>query len=182
MKRVLVLGVCALSLCACGGEGQEGPTFETSDAIYELGEHVDDHGNLVNVELIEDSGSSYLTPQSPSTAWIVDRAAAHAQERPLLLNQVTPLGLYVRRCKGNAWVNVNETLFAAQSDLLVSTYDGKYFVAHYFNNIQTNVFLDDEFECPTEEPSFATITVDGEEQEVQRVGKVEFAYVIEHRE
>jgi hypothetical protein len=182
MKSFLAAGVCALSLCACGGAETEGPTFETSDAVYELGEHVDENGDLVNIELIEDSASSYLTPQTPSTSWIVDRAVAHSQERPLLLGQVKPLGLYVKRCKGNAWVNASDTEFAPQSDLLQSTYEGEYLVAHFYGNIQTNVFLDDQFECPTDAPSFATVTIDGEEQDVQRVGKVEFAYVIEHRE
>jgi hypothetical protein len=171
-------------MCACGGgsESGEGLAFETADAIYELGEQHDAEGRRVIVELIEDSGASYLTPASPNTSWIVDHAVAHTQQRPLLLNEVEPLGLYVRKCKGGAWINTNTTSFAAQSDLLQSIFDGEYVLGHFYSNIQTNVLLDDEFECEPASPSTATVAIDGQEQDVQRVGEVEFAYVVAHRE
>jgi hypothetical protein len=184
MKKLLVSALCALSLSACGGgDGVgEGGSFETADAIYELGEQQDAEGRRVIIEVIEDTASSYLTPASPNSTWIVDRATAHTQQRPLLLNEVMPLGLYVRKCGTGAWVNANGTPFAAQSDLLQSTFDGEFVVSHFYENIQTNVLLDGDFECEAESPSFATVEIDGQEQDVQRVGKVEFAYVIQHRE
>jgi hypothetical protein len=196
----LASGFCALLLCACGTADEtgfmtdaqgtayeaphsEGPAeFKTDDTTYALGEQLDADGALVNIEVVYDAGASYLTPQSPNASWIVDRAAAHTQQRSLLLNDVAVRGLYVRDCATGDWVNTACTEFAAESELLQGVFDGDYLLGHFYGNILTNALLNSQFECETEPASFATVTVDGEAQQVQRVGEVEFAYVVEHRE
>lgn len=176
--------LAALALGACGGvERPPAPlTFDAEDASYELGERLDATGELVNVEVLYDRSASYLTPQSPATSWIVDRAAAHTQQRSLLLREVEALALYVRRCRGGGWVNVASTPFAADAELLQGVFDGQYVLGHYYGNIQTNVLLDPELECQSEPADLATVVIDGDERRVQRVGDVEFAFVVEHRE
>ena len=197
----LVLSVCALLLVGCGAadgtssdagsewgslesEGQAQPVvvFDTDDASYVLGEQIAADGTRVNVEVIYDQSSSYLTPQAPNSSWIVDRAVAHTQQGPLLLNEVVALGLYVRDCVTGEWHNAQSTAFSPQGGLLQSVYDGRYTLGHFYGNILTNVLLDPEFECAKTPASFATVVIDGVEEDVQRVGEVQFAYVVEHRE
>jgi hypothetical protein len=194
MKSALLVGFSALWIAGCTGPAEPSDTsqvmagssssnvFVTNDATYELGERVNADGELQSVEVIVDSGSSYLTPQSPNTTWIVDRAVAHSQQRSLLLGEVTGLGLYVRRCKKGDWVNAAETAFASDSELVQGTFEGEYLLAHFYANIQTNVLLDGDFECEVESTSEALVTLEGKQQQVQRVGRVEFAYVVLHHE
>jgi hypothetical protein len=182
MKYALLL--VSLGALACSAQTAEPPgqSFQTDDASYALGEHHDEDGALVNVEVVYDASSSYLTPQTPNTTWIVDRALAHTQEGPLLLSEVAAVELYVRECETGEWINAKKTPFAPDSELLLGVFDGEYLLGHYYGNTETNALLDGQFDCPTDPASFANVTVDGQQQQVQRVGEVEFAYVVEHRQ
>jgi hypothetical protein len=177
-------GVCvALLSAACGGtvdSGSSAAGFETEDATYALGVHATNGGKRVVTEIVEDASSSYLTPQSPNTSWIVDRALAHTQQRALLLDEVAVRGLYVRDCVSDAWINAAHTPFAPQAELLQWVANGEYVLGHSYSNVELNGFLSDRFDCSTEPASFAKVmTADGE-RDVQRVGDVSFAYVVEH--
>jgi hypothetical protein len=180
----MALGMCAATLlAACGGVAEVGSSpnlFQTDDATYALGTHATGD-KLAITEVIEDASSSYLTPQSPNSSWIVDRALAHTQQRTLLLDKVAVLGLYVKDCASGEWINASRTPFAPQSELLLSAVDGEYVLGHFYSNVELNGFLSERFDCPTEPVSFTTVmTADGE-RSVQRVGDVTFAYVVEQR-
>ena len=176
--------VCVALLSACGGavvdSEPSGPSFETEDATYALGAHATKDGKQVVTEIVEDASASYLTPQSPNTSWIVDRALAHTQQRALLLDQVVVRGLYVRDCVSDEWINAKSTPFAPQAEVLQSVVNGEYVLGHYYANIELNGFLSDRFDCSREPASFAKVKTAEGEREVQRVGDVSFAYVVEH--
>lgn len=176
-------GICVALLSACGGtlDSESSPAgFETEDATYALGAHATKDGKQVVTEIVEDASSSYLTPQSPNTSWIVDRALAHTQQRALLLDQVAVRGLYVRDCASDEWINANDTPFAPQAELLQSVVDGEYVLGHFYANIELNGFLSNRFDCSTEPASLAKVMTAEGERDVQRVGDVRFAYVVEH--
>src|SRR5688572_18065931 len=134
----IVPGIGVALLSACGGTLDTESSalgFETEDATYALGAHETKDGKRVVTEIVEDASSSYLTPQSPNTSWIVDRALAHTQQRAMLLDEVVVRGLYVRDCASDEWINANHTPFAPQGELLQSLVDGEYVLGHFYPNI-----------------------------------------------
>jgi hypothetical protein len=184
MRLHSILPVVFVALLpACGGAIESESSvvgFETEDATYALGAHATKDGKRVVTEIVEDASSSYLTPQSPNTSWIVDRALAHTQQRALMLDAVAVRGLYVRDCVSNEWINANHTPFAPQAELLQWAVNGEYVLGHFYANTELNGFLSDRFDCSTEPASFARVMTAEGERDVQRVGDVSFAYVVDH--
>lgn len=159
------------------------PTLATNDSTYTLGSHVNDSGNQVHTQVFFDMGFDYLTPipsSEPATSWIVDLALAQSFKRNFYSNTVEFKGMYVRTCNSGEWVNINNTIYAPLEPpftLGTSTFG----LNHYYSNSVNNILLDTDFSCPGSPVKTARVSVDGVTQSVLSIGRVHFAYVIEHQ-
>ncbi|RYZ78898.1 MAG: hypothetical protein EOO68_39660, partial [Moraxellaceae bacterium] len=158
-------------------------TFTTNDGSYIVGARVTPQGKPVHTEVFFDIGFDYLTPtpKTPQAAsnWIIDRALAHSVNREFLLNTVEFKGLYVRHCSSGEWVNVNDTVYAPlQFPLRIGSQ--MFSLVHHYSNTLTNTLLDTDFACAGMPARKENVLVNGVAQQVLSVGRVHFAYVVEH--
>jgi len=157
--------------------------FVTKERTYTLGAHTE-QGAPANTEVLFDSAVSYLTPNpnsgNPPQSWIVDLAQAHSHDGPLLLNTATLGGFYIQECVSKEWVNINQTVYAPTSPPLQLT-PGHYYLNHFFVKTLTNVLLNERYSCPREVPAYVDVLFQGSPRHVLSEGKVNFAFVVQHR-
>ncbi len=160
------------------------PTFATNDGTYTIGARLTADGKPVHTEVFFDIGFDYLTPtpktSQPANNWIIDRAIAHSINREYLMNSVAFKGLYVRHCSSGQWINVNNTVYAPiQSPLRIGSQ--LYSLVHHYSNTLTNTLIDTNFACAGVPEKRENVLVNGVAQNVLAVGRVHFAYVVEHQ-
>lgn len=159
-------------------------SFKTNDETYTIGARLTAEGKPIHTEVYFDIGFDYLTP-NPKTSqaannWIIDRALAHSVNREFLLNSVVFKGLYVRHCSTGVWVNVNDTVYAPlQSPLRLGPQ--MFSLVHHYSNTLTNTLIDTNYACPGSPARRENVLVNGVAQSVLAVGRVHFAYVVEHQ-
>lgn len=159
-------------------------SFVTNDNTYTLGAHLTAEGKPVHTQVYFDIGFDYLTPtpktSQPANNWIIDRAIAHSINREFLMNTVAFKGLYVRHCNSGRWINVKDTVYAPiQSPLHIGSQ--LFSLVHHYTNTLTNTLLDTNFACAGEPAKRENVVVGGVPQNVLAVGRVHFAYVVEHQ-
>ncbi len=160
------------------------PSFTTNDGTYTLGARLSAAGKPVHTEVYFDIGFDYLTPTTKTAQgashWIIDRALARSVDRDFLLNSVAFKGLYVRHCSSGKWINVNETVYApVQSPLQLGPQ--MFSLVHHYSNTLTNTLLDTNFACARVPAKRENVVVNGVTQSVLAIGRVHFAYVVEHQ-
>jgi hypothetical protein len=158
-------------------------SFVTSDNTYTIGAHVNAEGKPVQTEVFFDIGFDYLIPTTKTSQaannWIIDRALAHSLTRDFLLDSVVFKGLYVRDCSGK-WINANDTVYAPiQSPLRIGSQ--MFSLEHHYTNTLTNTLIDTNFACARIPETRQNVLVGGVVQSVLAVGRVHFAYVVEHQ-
>jgi hypothetical protein len=159
-------------------------SFATNDNTYTVGTHITAEGKPVITEVYFDVGFDYLTP-TPKTShaannWILDRALAHSITREFLLDSVVFKGLYVRDCNSGKWINANDTVYAPiQSPLQIGPQ--MFSLAHHYVNTLANTLIDTNFACARVPATRENVLVGGVAQSVLAVGRVHFAYVVEHQ-
>jgi hypothetical protein len=159
-------------------------SFATNDNTYIVGSHATAEGKQVITEVFYDIGFDYLTPtpktSKAATNWILDRALAHSLTREFLLDSVVFKGLYVRECDSGKWINANDTVYAPiQSPLRIGPQ--MFSLEHHYANTLANTLLDTNFACARVPQTRENVLVNGVAQSVLAVGRVHFAYVVEHQ-
>jgi hypothetical protein len=158
--------------------------FVTKEKTYTLGSHTTDQGAPANTEVRFDSATSYLTPfpgtGTPPQSWVVDLAQAHTHYGDVLLHTATLGGLYVQECVSKEWVNINDTALAPALPPLVLN-GNQYVLNHFFSKTKTNVLLDERYSCAQSANSYVDVLYQGASKRVLSAGKVNFAFVVEHR-
>lgn len=159
-------------------------SFATNDTTYNIGSHLTAEGKPVYTEVYFDIGFDYLTPTvkttQPAKNWILDRALAHSINRDFLLDSVVFKGLYVRDCNSGKWINAKDTVYAPiQSPLQIGPQ--MFSLEHHYTNTVANELIDTNFACARSPVTMQNVLVGGVVQSVLTVGRVHFAYVVEHQ-
>lgn len=182
-------------------EHQDAPqttTFTTEDAIYTVGQHINEFGEQVETEVIyDDINSAYLSPFPDHAGWVIDNPQA-AVTGALKMNEVVFKGMYVEHCVSGEWINVLNTEYAYTSDPL-SVSASEFSLNHLYNKVigvsaAPLTFLNEDYICILPDdigrPSnYVEVTLPGVDNDgdgledtatVLAQGNGRFAFVVEH--
>jgi hypothetical protein len=120
--------------------------FVTADRTYILGPFTMGSGGANDQEVFDSYVTSKIVPMS--TGWELVRANPSPFSAALLDNAAGMLGVYVKKCDGSAWVNIQNTPFAVQAvSENVDVAAGLYTWTGVFNAELPGTRIDPTYEC-----------------------------------
>ena len=175
--------------------------FVTEDAVYTLGQHINELGQDVVTEVFYDIGAGYLTPSNfapHGAGWIIDNPQASTVDGELIRSTVEFKGLYIEDCYTGEWINVLNTEYAYNVDpLVVISSMNMFTLNHYYIKTlavtgEPLIYLNERFLCdqPNDEAEYDVVALPGVDDDNDGInddqillieGSARFAYVVEHR-